>query len=288
MLRNACKTISLTARCIANMVMTGLIIGCILYILPVSAVHAAEAQQAIFSVKQTVVNDNPSQGTTFVYRLVSTTVNAPMPAGSGQEGFVFTITGTGEYEIGPIIFSDPGVFIYELRCIDNETDRLTVDRRKYNIEVHVMDDMQIYMFVYIYTGIKLPEISFEHIVNPIQTPEPEPTPTPAPTHTPSPTHTPGPGHTPSPTHTPDPGHTPTPTHTPIPTHPPGPGHTPSPTHNPGPGNTGNTGKPGNGPNSPQTGDLSNPLLWTALIALAGTALIIVIAVERKLKRRRGR
>ena len=265
-------------------------------ILPISLVYAADGTQATFTVTQAVISDNPYQ--TFAYRLVPMTTGAPMPSGSGQDGYVFTITGMGEHVTESISFGNPGVFLYELSCITGDADGLTIDRRTYNIEVTVTDDSQMYMIVYIQTGVKLPEIVFEHIVAPSPSPTPSPihtpgpTPTPAPEHTPSPTPSPGPEHTPSPepTPTPHPEHTPSPEPTPTPHpghHTPGPAHTPHPGHNPGTGGSGSTGKPG-GQNSPQTGDFSNPLLWAGLIALSGTAFIIVVVIERRLRRRRSK
>ena len=131
----------------------------------VPEIYAASTNPVTFTVEQIITNNSllTPPRTTFAYRLVPKTSDAPMPHGSGPGGYTFTITGTGERPVGPINLSTPGIFTYELSCVTEREPGFTVDQRIYTIEVYVTNDLQVAMTVYTGEGVKLSKISFDHI-----------------------------------------------------------------------------------------------------------------------------
>ena len=126
--------------------------------------YADGTGQVTLTVKQVITGDGlsvpPDQ--TFTYRLTPKTAGAPMPAGSAPDGCVFTITGTGEAQIGPIDFSSAQMFAYELTCVTGWKDGYTIDRGVYTIKIYAENDAPPVTLVYTSDGGKAPEISFTH------------------------------------------------------------------------------------------------------------------------------
>ena len=260
---------------IGRLLAIGLALACLVNTLLAAEVYAESSGQVTLSVEQIIINDSlvtlPRE--TFTYRLAAKTPNldAPMPHGSGLGGFTFTITETDERLIGPINFDTPGIFIYELSCITDREPGFSIDRRVYTIEVHVTNDLQITVIVYIAEGIKVPDISFTHVYRMLSEPV-----------------IPG-------SHGPErPGRIP---NVNRPTNPsqdkPGTPSEPSPLNEPvepvspsepiiksGSGISTQTGTPGN---SPRTGDFSNPTLWIILIVIAGVTLVLLAYLGRQSK-----
>lgn len=232
-----------------------------------TTIYAANTAQVTFTVEQVIVSNGsqmPSM-TTFTYRLAPKTTGASMPYGSNTESFTFTITGTGERIVGPINFNTSGIFVYELSCITDNAFGFIIDRRVYTIEVHVTSDLQITMVIYNSAGAKVPSIYFEHTYWII----------------------PGEAETPNQPGTPSqPGQ---PTLQGRPETPYGP-ETQDRSGTQGgpdtPGHTGTSNVPGTSGPSPKTGDFSNPTLWITLITISGTLLLLIVLIDRKLKRGR--
>ena len=253
------------------------------------AAYATDPWQGNLTVEQIIVNNSSATPppATFIYRLASQTAGAPMPHGSGPEGFIFAMTGNSTLAMPSINFDTPGIFVYELLCTTHSDSNFTVDRTVYTIEVYIESNMQITTVVYIDDKVKAPAIDFRHI---FRFEEPElpgtPSPTPYPPATPSPTPQP-PGASPTPPPppgTPTPNPTPGPTATPDPT--PHPTETPNPTSHP-PGTVPPAPNPStpSGGGSPKTGDFSNPTLWITLIVISGMLLILIIYLLAKPKKK---
>jgi len=98
----------------------------------------------------------------FTYKLTTELTVNPMPADSGAEGYLFTIAGTAEADIGPITFTQAGVYVYELRCVTNAAEGYICDRQVYKIYVYVQDDLAAYVVVYKDGGDKTQSIAFSH------------------------------------------------------------------------------------------------------------------------------
>ncbi|MCL2079960.1 MAG: hypothetical protein FWH17_09000 [Oscillospiraceae bacterium] len=224
-----------------------------------SIANAADGEVNL-TVKQIYnISDNEHDDTAeYIFKALK--AGNPMPfAANGKDEFSFTIKGSQSINIGPIIFTNPGIYRYEI-SLKTEID--TAVWRVYLIEVHVDSELNAYVIVYYENGAKADEILFIYGFDP----------TPAPTDP-----------TPNPPGTPDPHETPDPYRPPVSPTPDGhdieyrpyPPDTPSP-----PGGDG-----------PKTGDNSNTLQNTILLC-AGAALvlgaIIILAADKKAKRKQKR
>jgi len=151
--------------CIGIFLAVGLALAGMISTLAVKSAYAASTQQVTFTMEQVIANNSLSMplSTTFTYRLLPKTTDAPMPYGGDSQGHTFTITGTQEAHIGPINFNTPGIFIYELSCLTDIRSGFSIDRRIYTIEVCVTSDLQVVMTVYTHDNIKVPSIHFEHV-----------------------------------------------------------------------------------------------------------------------------
>jgi len=122
-----------------TVIFLGLALVCLLgALLIASAGGSTEVTLTVGQSFESNVPDAPSD--TFTYRLVSLEANNPMPAGSDAEGYTFTIAGTGEVQIGPIQFTETGIFSYELSVIPSDARGYTYDTRVFRIRVQVMND----------------------------------------------------------------------------------------------------------------------------------------------------
>jgi len=111
----------------------------------------------------------------FTYRL--TPKEAPNPMPGGANSYTFTVTGTGEAQIGPITFGETGTYTYEIRCVTAAGAGYTVDSQVYTIEICVTRDLTLISIVYISDGVKADEIIYEHSYNGGKEPDkPQPSP----------------------------------------------------------------------------------------------------------------
>ena len=283
--------------CNVKLLVTGLAALIVLSILLAPAAYASNTQQVILTVEQNIVSNHlhTPPNTTFTYQLTPTSGNGvPMPHGSSVEGYTFTISGANEIQLESIHFDTPGVFTYELRCVTDTRPGLTVDPTVYTIQVYVTDDLQVTTTVYVNPGVKVPNIRFTHVYNVMPGPPPPGDDLPDPEdettwwtppgviineNTPIITPIAKQEEPPKPETITEPG---TPDNEPeLPIQPPTPAETITPDE---PGTPMEPGTPGT---SPKTGDFSNQLLWVTLITISVTLLILLVYVDRRLKRRRG-
>jgi pilin isopeptide linkage protein len=85
-----------------------------------------------------------------------------MPAGSGAEGWAFTIAGNDVAQIGPITFTGAGIYEYELRCVTPTRADYTIAGRVYTIRVYVKEDLTHSVVVREQDGEKADTLSFGH------------------------------------------------------------------------------------------------------------------------------
>ena len=256
------------------------------------------------TVKQSYSASSFSAAETFIYRLKPLDPDSPMPTGSTEEGYRFAISGITGVEVGPVTYSNQGIYYYELwQQIETEKANVIYDRSIYSIEVHVDESLNAYVIVKDKIGIKLSEIVFTNSRDTGGWVDP-PTPTPPPIETPPPSESPPPTNPPV---TEPPPVSPTPPETVDPTEELNDGRTPSggatPDTDPDPdeeiiiddGNPPGSGlEPDDGGDrpgvdSPRTGDDSRTTLDIALFA-AGSLLVIsalLILVLGKKKARQG-
>ena len=132
--------------------------------LPSGVVYASETREVILSVKQTFTTEQgviPTDST-FSYELRSETPEAPMPDGSNLNSYIFTLTGTREGRIPPIVFDKAGIYTYSLYCITAPTPGYYIDNQVYTIEIYVPENMDLISVIYKNNGAKISEIIFEH------------------------------------------------------------------------------------------------------------------------------
>lgn len=104
---------------------------------------------------------------TWTYRLTARE-NAPLPDGSNNGVYTFTLTGNEKKQVGPIIYSHAGLYHYRLAlCKGPKNDtKYTVDQKVYDITVSVENSgngLTAKVIVENMCGQKVDTISFEHL-----------------------------------------------------------------------------------------------------------------------------
>jgi len=123
---------------------------------------------SIVEEQPTLFQPAPGDGTpknaqkhSFTYRLQPLGAGHPMPQGSGEDGFTFTLTGNTSITVGPLRFGRPGVYRYALfQVIGSKEPDVTQDRRVYGIEVYVDPTLGVALIVKNNDGEKVEEIRF--------------------------------------------------------------------------------------------------------------------------------
>jgi len=148
-----------------RILMACLMLFCLIISILTPTAYAAEPIQVTLTVKQVVVSVGLTvpQNKAFAYRLTSKTNSAPMPEGSGSDGYTFTISGTNAAKIAPITFSVEGSYIYELKCVSDADENYTIDKTAYTIEINITDDLTAFIIIHLNDGDKVDEMCFEHI-----------------------------------------------------------------------------------------------------------------------------
>ena len=133
------------------------------------AAHAAPGQ-ATLTVKQ-VCRAGASDSGAFTYRLTPEQASNPMPAGSGPDGYTLALTGTTAGGIGPISFTQAGIYAYRLSPVKSCACAL----ESYNLKIYVESDLKISVVATKPNGAKAMELQFEHSCGEETTTTPPPT-----------------------------------------------------------------------------------------------------------------
>jgi pilin isopeptide linkage protein len=141
--------------------MAVLLLACLIGLFAPAA-HAAEQGEITLTVKQVFTNTGAPPSAAFHYKLTQKLASNPMPAGSGADGCTFTITGTGEASIGPIIFPQAGRYAYGISHVTAAQPGYTYDQEVYTLEIFVKEDLASAVVAYTKDGNKASEIRFEH------------------------------------------------------------------------------------------------------------------------------
>ncbi len=102
---------------------------------------------------------------TFSYTLDATTENAPMPEGCTSGSYSFTLTGSCSRELGPLTFTNPGLYTYVLRQVGGEVQtRDGSEDQAFYIQIHVKEDASVMMTIQESGGGKVEVIVFSTLV----------------------------------------------------------------------------------------------------------------------------
>jgi len=142
--------------------LVGAILTCLLSTVFEVTAFAAQQADVTLSVRQIfTIEEGTPENEVFTYRLTPVTEFAPMPMGSDSVGYDFTIVGTGIGQIGPIIFTAPDIYIYEINSITENQEYFTMDRQVYTVSVLVTHDFEVIITLYS-NGAKVSEMLYEH------------------------------------------------------------------------------------------------------------------------------
>lgn len=128
-LRNTKKHLA----CLVLMVCFLLMAGVSVYAEEIASVRLPVNQ--MFFVTGSTLSDEDG---IFAYELTAADAETPMPAGSTQEGYQFSLKGNQSLEIGPMTYFDTGIYEYRLELvISNEKTGYVYDKEVYFITVYV-------------------------------------------------------------------------------------------------------------------------------------------------------
>jgi len=101
---------------------------------------------------------------TFNYRLTPAQANNPMPSGSNAGGYSFTVRGTNDANIGPIRFTNPGEYEYEISHTTASAPGYTYDQERYTLKILVERDLTASVLAYNAAGFKA-AMQYAHAYN---------------------------------------------------------------------------------------------------------------------------
>ena len=107
-----------------------------------------------------VPTTNPDR--TCSYQLTAQPISNPMPFSRTRSNYVFSIEGDADSDIGPIAFTEPGIYSYEIRNTTNPKPYYTYDQTIYTVDIWVTRDLSCGMVVYREDGEKTTEIQYAH------------------------------------------------------------------------------------------------------------------------------
>ena len=125
----------------------------------------AEPGKVTLTVNQSVSTEGLSAAAsteTFSYRLAPMQASNPMPDGGGPGGYEFTITGTGNKDVGPIAFTHEGKYSYEISPAGGARPGYTCDEKVYTVEVYVDSKLKAAVVVYGDAGLKAESIDYAY------------------------------------------------------------------------------------------------------------------------------
>jgi len=147
------------------------------------SVGAAVPQSLELPVSQVFDTNSSSISSTFTYQF-SGVGAAPMPVGSPDGSYTFTMDGTSNITLPRIVFNTVGVYEYKLSGVKADVANYVYDSQVYTIDVYVTNETSkptvlVYLDDGTSAGDKAPVISFTQTYNG-PTPSPIPTPSPKP------------------------------------------------------------------------------------------------------------
>lgn len=128
---------------------------------PIAAYAATDS--AVITVNQIFTTSDSDAASAFSYRLEPLETGNPMPAGSTDEGYAFTITGASNVtiELAPLIRQ--GVYRYRIYQITGaEIPGYTYDKQVYTIEIYAITGSDVKVVVLNEAGEKTGTITFQN------------------------------------------------------------------------------------------------------------------------------
>lgn len=118
-----------------------LLLFCLLVIgFPLNVYAEADSAAVMLYVDQVFIKNSSASDVNhvFSYDLISLDTGNPMPQGSLNSIYSFTAAGTGVKDIGPITFSDTGIYRYEIKGNQSVPARgYSYDTQVYSVTVYV-------------------------------------------------------------------------------------------------------------------------------------------------------
>lgn len=100
------------------------------------------------------------------YSLKALGTDTPMPEGAGENGYIFTLSGSQDVQVGPIEYTHGGVYEYTLSPEISEKEYYTYDTSVYHVKVYVKNtqvgDLTALVVMENGHGEKVDSASFEH------------------------------------------------------------------------------------------------------------------------------
>ncbi len=162
-----CKRIELSIHTLC------LLVAFLLAILfPFATLAAPDSVVASFSIGQLFEVNSSAQGVNTVASYTLAPLNAanPMPTGSANGRYSFTIEGSRTDNVAPITFTNTGTYQYEIRAdSSNAAVGYTYDTRIYTVDVRVgrpNEDLVAEMIFHLSDGSKTGSLSFSHSYTP--------------------------------------------------------------------------------------------------------------------------
>lgn len=148
-----------------------MLLVCLLTLVFPQAAYAA-TNDVTLTVEQVFTQPEGSTAAdAFTYTLTAQQSANPMPAGSSGDTCDLAVTGTDTGNIGPIIYSTAGTYVYELRqTVASVQTGYTYDGQVYTVEVYATNTaggLQADVVVYNENGLKVSSIVFENNYAPL-------------------------------------------------------------------------------------------------------------------------
>jgi len=140
----------------------GLLLFCLLSVALSSVAYGAESERVTLLVKQTFTAQGPSYppSDVFTYRLVPKSSDAILSSGV-TKNTLFTLKGTTEAPVSLIDAQTPGLYSYELSCVESPDARFVCDHEVYDITIYVRYDSTVQVVVWNSAGEKVSQVSFD-------------------------------------------------------------------------------------------------------------------------------
>ena len=143
-----------------------LVVSLIVMLIVAAPVYASENPTEL-TVRQTFVTSSASRtADTFTYKLQIIASDDPehlKDLDFGAGGYTFKISGNDTFKLGPLSYSQPGVYRYELyQVIPSDRQGYLYDERVYKIEAHVSASLDVDFIVRNEEGLKTSSIEFHN------------------------------------------------------------------------------------------------------------------------------
>jgi len=109
---------------------------------------------------QQVISSPANASNSFAFRLTADQRSHPLPAGGAAGEYNFEIAGNATQTIGPITFTDAGIYIYHLQCATPSSAQFTIDQQVYTITFYVETSLDVVTVVQLPDGTKMPQVQF--------------------------------------------------------------------------------------------------------------------------------